>query len=181
MSGRCGGDAVLVSCRARYGQGRRPRICQKSHVGDHDSTAEKGWRARHCHRNFIPQVDRQNVGLTVREGVLSPCVHHSNSHCQRELDTDCVEHAVRVMTDADPDATILSIDGVGVYDHVLCSVVMNKLHKCARLERVVAFRQVHTCPSQQGTRGRTLKVAGTRFTRKSAENKGFRLCLFCSA
>ena len=68
LLGRCGGDAVLVSCRTRHGQGRHPRIGQMSHGVDHDSFAEKGWRrARNCHRNFVPEVDRQNVGSTVRE------------------------------------------------------------------------------------------------------------------
>ena len=32
---------------------------------------------------------------------------------------DCVEHAVRVATDLNTEATVLSIDGVGAYDHVL--------------------------------------------------------------
>ena len=40
----------------------------------------------------------------------------------------CVGHAVGVMTDADPDATILSIDGIGAH-------------------RVVAFRQVGMLPT----------------------------------
>eukprot|EP00973_Karenia_brevis_P036587 5043834-Karenia_brevis.AAC.1 len=31
--------------------------------------------------------------------------------------TDCVGHAIRVLTDHDPRATVLSIDGVGAYDH----------------------------------------------------------------
>ena len=40
---------------------------------------------------------------------------------------DCVGHAVRVMTERNPDATLLSIDGVGAYDHVLWSAMMAKL------------------------------------------------------
>ena len=36
-------------------------------------------------------------------------------------------HAVRVMTERNPDATLLSIDGVGAYDHVLRSAMMAKL------------------------------------------------------
>ena len=32
---------------------------------------------------------------------------------------DCVGHAVRLATDLDPPTTVLSIDGVGAYDHVL--------------------------------------------------------------
>ena len=37
---------------------------------------------------------------------------------------DCVGHAIRAMTDQNPQATVLSIDGIGVYDHVLRSVMM---------------------------------------------------------
>ena len=48
------------------------------------------------------------------------------------------------MTDADPNATILSIDGIGAYDHVLRSAMMSKLHTVPELRGfVVAFRQVH--------------------------------------
>ena len=39
---------------------------------------------------------------------------------------DCVGHAVRAATDADPRATVLSIDGIGAYDHVLRSAMMSK-------------------------------------------------------
>ena len=53
--------------------------------------------------------------------------------------TDCVGHPVRVMTDADPDATILSIDGVGAYDHVLRSAMMNKLHDVPGLRALLPF------------------------------------------
>ena len=31
--------------------------------------------------------------------------------------TDCVGHTIRAMTDVDPECTVLSIDGVGAYDH----------------------------------------------------------------
>ena len=33
--------------------------------------------------------------------------------------TDCVGHAIRAITDANPRASVLSIDGIGAYDHVL--------------------------------------------------------------
>ena len=32
--------------------------------------------------------------------------------------TDCVGHMLRAATDLDPDATILSVDGIGAFDHV---------------------------------------------------------------
>ena len=42
--------------------------------------------------------------------------------------TDCVGHAVRVMIDAETNATVLSIDGIVAYDHVLRSAMMSKLY-----------------------------------------------------
>ena len=35
--------------------------------------------------------------------------------------TDCVGHAIRAMTDLNSRATVLSVDGIGAYDHVLRS------------------------------------------------------------
>ena len=40
---------------------------------------------------------------------------------------DCVGHAVRAATDMDPELTVLSIDGVGAYDHVYRSAMLSKL------------------------------------------------------
>ena len=41
--------------------------------------------------------------------------------------TDCVGHFLRAATDANPRATILSVDGVGAYDHVLRSAMLERL------------------------------------------------------
>ena len=41
--------------------------------------------------------------------------------------TDCVGHAIRALTDANPSTTILSIDGIGAYDHVYRSAFFQKL------------------------------------------------------
>ena len=40
---------------------------------------------------------------------------------------DCVGREVRLATDLDPRATVLSIDGVGAYDHVLRSAMVGKM------------------------------------------------------
>ena len=53
--------------------------------------------------------------------------------------TDCVGHAVRLMTDADAQATALSIDGIGAYDHVLRSAIMEKLHSVPGLRGLLPF------------------------------------------
>ena len=36
--------------------------------------------------------------------------------------TDCVGHLLRAATDATPTATVLSVDGIGAFDHVLSEV-----------------------------------------------------------
>ena len=53
--------------------------------------------------------------------------------------TDCVGHAIRAMTDADPECTVLSIDGVGAYDHVLRSSFLAKLHSVPSLQGLLPF------------------------------------------
>ena len=53
--------------------------------------------------------------------------------------TDCVGHAVRLMTDADPRNTVLSIDGIGAYDHVLRSAMMTKKNNVPDLRGFLPF------------------------------------------
>ena len=61
---------------------------------------------------------------------------------------DCVGHAVRAATDMDPELTVLSIDGVGAYDHVYRSAMLSKLLEVPALRPLLPFvRSVHTRPS----------------------------------
>ena len=60
----------------------------------------------------------------------------------------CVGHAVRFATDADPEATVLSIDGVGAYDLVSRSSMMSKLWVTPSLRKLLPFvRSVYGRPS----------------------------------
>ena len=52
---------------------------------------------------------------------------------------DCVGHAVRTVTDMDPRATVLSIGGIGAYDHVLRSAMLSKLHEAESLRGLIPF------------------------------------------
>ena len=42
--------------------------------------------------------------------------------------TDCVGHMLRAAADAGPTATILSVDGIGAYDHVHRATMLSRLH-----------------------------------------------------
>ena len=62
--------------------------------------------------------------------------------------TDCVGHAVRFATDTNPATTVLSIDGVGAYDHVFRSSMFETLRK-GKSSRSVAFRQSNVSAAVQ--------------------------------
>ena len=53
--------------------------------------------------------------------------------------TDCVGHAIRALTDANPLTTILSIDGIGAYDHVYRSGFLQKLLNVPSLQGLLPF------------------------------------------
>ena len=61
---------------------------------------------------------------------------------------DCVGHAVRVATDADHTATVLSVDGIGAFDHVFRASMLQKLLEVPRLRRLLPFvRKSYNAPS----------------------------------
>ena len=67
--------------------------------------------------------------------------------------TDCVGHTIRAMTDADPECTVLSIDGIGAYDHILRSQGLLPFVRsiCARQDREgVKHRIVQAEGGEQG-------------------------------
>ena len=58
-------------------------------------------------------------------------------------------HVVRATTDADGEATPLSIDGVGAYDHVLRSSILAKLLEVPGLRPLLPFvRSIYARPSR---------------------------------
>ena len=59
---------------------------------------------------------------------------------------DCVGHAVRVVIDADHSGTVLSVDVIGVHDHV--SRALSKLLEVPRLRKLLPFMcKTHATPS----------------------------------
>ena len=73
--------------------------------------------------------------------------------------TDCVGHAVRAMTDAHSTSTVLSLDGIGAYDHVFRSAMLSKLHSEPRLHGLLPFvRAMYSDPSRYSWRD----AAGTQ-------------------
>ena len=74
---------------------------------------------------------------------------------------DCVGHVVRATADADGEATLLSIDGVGAYDHELRSSMLAKLFEVPRLRPLLPFvRSIYA--AHRGTFGKTMPGNDTK-------------------
>ena len=83
--------------------------------------------------------------------------------------TDCVGHTIRAMTDADPECTVLSIDGVGAYDHVLRSSFLTKLHQVPSLQGLLPF--VRSTYARTTTSGKTMQVSDIRSGKRRVESR----------
>ena len=81
-------------------------------------------------------------------------VHHFFLPCRPGLARTVFGHAIRVMTDLDARATILSVDGVGAYDHVLRSSMLGKLMEVPHLRLLIPFVGTRT-PIPPVTSGKT--------------------------
>ena len=82
--------------------------------------------------------------------------------------TDCVGHAVRVATELNPRLTVLSIDGVGAYDHIFRSAMLSKVAEVPSLQGLLPF--VHT-PGRVRTSGQTKRASNTRLNNMRVANK----------
>ena len=81
--------------------------------------------ARTLARQFMPQVEAAcapyQFALSTRAG------------------TDCVGHAIRLATDLDARLTVLSINGVGAYDHVLLQAILSGLNAAREVRAILPF------------------------------------------
>ena len=77
--------------------------------------------------------------------------------------TDCVGHAVRAVTDHDPEMTVLSIDGIGAYDNMYRS--STRCMRCLVCDPLPFVRQAYVREStywwaQDGVRHRIRQHEG---------------------
>ena len=53
--------------------------------------------------------------------------------------TECVAHLLRAATNASLSATVLSVDGIGAYDHVLRAAMLGRLDRMPRAKAILPF------------------------------------------
>ena len=95
--------------------------------------------------------------------------------------TDCVGHAIRVMTDLDARATVLSVDRVGAYDHVLRSSMLEKLMEVHRLRPLIPFVRSTYAQPPPVTKGKTSTAHDTGCGSMKAVSWETHSCLCSSA
>ena len=86
---------------------------------------------------------------------------------------ESIAHVVQVMTDRDPNCTVLSIDGVGAFDLVSRRAMMTAVHSMDQGEKLIPILfqfyghpSTHLWEDEEGTATKSSKVkAGSRATR----------------
>ena len=58
---------------------------------------------------------------------------------QTKAGTDALAHALRLVTDSDPDTVVVSLDGVGAFDHVRRAAFFEKLMSCEELRELLSL------------------------------------------
>jgi len=84
-----------------------------------------------------------------KQEVLRQAVWPNNFGLCDRSGTDCVAHMVRYLTDEDPGKVVLSIDGVGAFDHVSRARMFDSLLADPDLQDLIPFvKQWYASPSQ---------------------------------
>ena len=102
-----------------------------------------------------PQVALSDVLLP---GLAKQFVKVFEAECSRfqyalstRAGTDCVGHMLRAATDSDPSMTILSVDGIGAYDHIFRSATLGRLLEMPGTRELLPFvRLSYAQPSCYG-------------------------------
>ena len=118
------------------------------HAGQSHCPPEEGRRREgHCHRTTFRRLVAKTLARQFSRQVEAACAPFQFALSTR-AGVDCVGHVVRATTDADCEATLLSIDGVGAYDHVLV-LSRQKLLEVPGLRPLLPFvRSIYARPSR---------------------------------
>ena len=78
--------------------------------------------------------------------MLSRMQHHFSKHCPHGQD-ECIAHALQALCEQDPNATILSVDGIGAFHLVSRGAMLQGLHNVSPAS-VPFVRQFYGTPSR---------------------------------
>ena len=121
-----------------------PSIVEAIRMGD-DGFAKDKWRGI-----VVGDVVRRLVARTVAQQ-LGPSVEAATTLYQYALSTsagsECVAHVIQGLTELNPEATVLSIDGISAYDQISRAAMIDGLFSLCGGEVVPFVRLFHGSPS----------------------------------
>ena len=137
VDGRCRHVQPVArgSDQLRSSEGASQHLQGVDHGQTHGGHQERWRRARDCHRLHTPSFDRQNSCNSPRTSECAPFQFALSTRAG----TDCVGHLLRAATDVNPNATVLSVDGVGAYDHILRAAMMSRLARMPNAKALLPF------------------------------------------
>ena len=86
--------------------------------------------------SVLRRLTRRAVATQYAEQFMAATAPHQFAS-QTRAGIEAVAHAWRLLTDRDPDAVVLSLDGVGAFDHVKRAAFFRKLHFEAELRTLL--------------------------------------------
>ena len=117
----------------------RADVPQSVHDGQHNRVAEARWRReRRCNRTSFWRLVAMTLARQFGTEVEAACAPFQFTLSTR-AGVDCVGHAVRAATDADPMTKVLSVDGTGAHDRVYRAAMMSKLLEVPSLRHLLPF------------------------------------------
>ena len=124
------------------------RSGSSDHGGQIDCAREaRWWSEGHSDRFFRATFGGENSGEAIHQGVRigMRSIPIRSVHKSRYS----IGHMVRATTDNDPSLTLLSVDGIGAYDHIFRSSMLGRLLEMPRARALLPFvRMSYAQPSQ---------------------------------
>ena len=120
------------------------------HQNRQDECSPETWRG--CESNRRGDILRRLVARTLAQE-LSVHIKTATSPFQYALTTrsgcECIAHAVQALSDADPEATVLSVDGIGAFDLISRAAMLTALRDAPGCDKALPFvRQFYGRPSK---------------------------------
>ena len=132
-------------------------------------------------RHRAGDMVRRLVAKTIAQQIRAP-VEVATAPFQHALSTragcECVAHALQALTDTDPRATILSVDGISAYDSISRVAMLRGLQRMEGGDALLPFvSQFYGSPSTY--LWRTMKGLCTRSHKEKEGNRVTLSCLRC--
>ena len=130
---------LFVDAVTNYAQARIPASISKALTSARLTalTKKDGESSRHCNWVFSPPSHCEDAGKAIRERLRERV--RAIPVRSRPGRAPTASGICRAATDANLRATVLSIDGIGAYDHVLRAAMLSRLEQMPDAKALIPF------------------------------------------